>query len=128
MEFALLVGVSLMVITTSTAKDPEGRVVNTKSSPSVKKPLQPSPERPGRGSHSDGREIAGTTRAETGMRRTPAATPAETDEVRAGPEGTVIRNFENIQVTEEESCVQPRNRRRRPKNRRCRAVSEVQAH
>ena len=42
--FALLVGVSLIVTTTSSAKDPEGRVVNTKAKRSVKKPVEPAQE------------------------------------------------------------------------------------
>ncbi len=46
--FALLVGVSLLVTTTSSAKDPEGRVVNTKMQRSVKKPVEPAPQRPSR--------------------------------------------------------------------------------
>lgn len=100
--FALLVGVSLIVTTTSSAQDPEGRVVNTKAKRSVKKPVEPAREaQPLEATPADAKPLEPTP-AETGTEATPPATEQRTDETAPAAEEGVIRTFENIQVTDEE--------------------------
>jgi hypothetical protein len=100
--FAVLVGVSLIVTTTSSAKDPEGRVVNTKAKRAVKKPVEPAQEaQPLEATPTDAKPLEPTP-AKTGTEETPPAAEPLTDESAPAAEGEVIRTFENIQVTDEE--------------------------
>jgi hypothetical protein len=101
--FALLVCVSLLATTTLSAKDPEGRVVNTKANRPVKKQVEPPP--------AEARPLAATPTDAKPLEPTPAEARTEgtapaTEEPAAGvspaEDGAVIRTYENIQITEEE--------------------------
>jgi hypothetical protein len=105
--FALVVGVSLLLTTTASAKDPEGRVVNSKTKRALKKLADPARD----GTvPTEGVPTEATPAEATPAEATPAdATPTETGqaqestgETTEAAEPTVIRTYENIQVPEEE--------------------------
>jgi hypothetical protein len=100
--FALVVGVSLLLTTTASAKDPEGRVVNSKTKRALKKLADPA---------RDGTvPTEGVPTEATPAEATPTdASPTETGQAQESTGGTteaaeptVIRTYENIQVPEEE--------------------------
>jgi hypothetical protein len=107
--FSLLIGVGLLVATTSSAKDPEGRVVNnTKMKRSVKKQVEPASAeaQPLVATPTDAKPLEPTP-IESGTEETPpVAKEPVTKELAEGSapatEEAVIRTYENIQVAEEE--------------------------
>ncbi|MHB8952622.1 MAG: hypothetical protein ACYC4U_06545 [Pirellulaceae bacterium] len=100
--FALLVGMSLLVSATSSAKDPEGRVLNTRATRSVKKPVEPvAQERAPLEALPTEVKPLQPIPTESDVEATSPATQTLTDDTISS-EGTVVRTFEDIQVTEEE--------------------------
>ncbi len=120
---ALLAGTSLWMSTTVLAKDPEGRVINAKPRPPVKRLVDPAPPEPTPAAAAPAEAMPAemTPTEATPLERTPTEatprmltpSPANESGLEALPEepsgdsttvapGKVIRTFEQIEASEEE--------------------------
>ena len=110
--FVLVAGLSLLLTTTVSAKDSEGRVVNSKTKRALKKLVDPPRDEtvPTEGTPAEATPAEATPMEATPAEATPTdASPTETGqaqestgETTEAAKPTVIRTYENIQVPEEE--------------------------